>query len=594
KSFFPKAQLFGFTGTPIFEYNAIYKQVDGTQASSKTTKDVFQQQLHAYTITHAIDDRNVLRFHMDYFGPMSKSDAADRKRQPSAPSAVVSEIIKQHDIATNERRFNAILATSSINSAIEYYELFQHIQAQKQEEEGDNYQPLNIACVFSPPAQGNKDVQQIQEDLPQEKMDNKQHPEEKKQSLKAMIHDYNQQYGCHHDINEFDQYYQDIQQRIKDHQYNNSDYPHQNKIDVTIVVDMLLTGFDSKYLNTLYVDKHLKYHALIQAFSRTNRILNDTKPYGNILDFRFQEQAVDAAIALFSNQNKTHAKAIWLVDPAPVVIDQLDETINKLKHFMDSQELAFTPEAVSNLKGDIARGEFLGHFKAVQRLKTQLDQYTGLSDDQIDRIQTLLPKEQLLGFRSMYLETAQRLKDQQAQGSDNPDDLMQQLDLELVLFYSAIIDYDYIMKLIVKSTGEKPDKQKMSRQQLVEQIKSSSNYMDERQDIIHYIDSLPTGKVMDEKAVRDGYETFKSDKSQQALASLAVKHQLKADALQCFVDKVIERMVFDGEQLTDLMEPLGLGWQQRAQAELALMADLKPQLQKLAQGREISGLAAYE
>ncbi|MCP3680991.1 MAG: type I restriction endonuclease subunit R [Gammaproteobacteria bacterium] len=593
KDFFPNAQLFGFTGTPIFEDNATYKQVDGTQASSKTTRDIFQQQLHAYTITHAIDDGNVLRFRIDYFGSRVKNETGDdNKHRLSAHSAVVDEIIQKHDAATNNRRFNAILATSSINSAIEYYHLFKAKQASIQANDA-SCRPLNIACVFSPPAEGNKDVSQIQEDLPQEKVDNKQNPAQKKQALKAIIHDYNQQYDGNHDMYEFDRYYQDVQKRIKDHQYNNKDYPHQNKIDITIVVDMLLTGFDSKYLNTLYVDKNLKHHSLIQAFSRTNRVLNDTKPYGNILDFRYQEQEVDAAIALFSAQKTTQAKAIWLVDPAPVVINKLDAAANELKTFMDAQGLSCTPEAVSNLKGDAARGGFINHFKEVQRLKTQLDQYTDLSNEQVDTIQALLPKETLLGFRSMYLELAQRLQDRASQGCEATDEPMQ-LDLELVLFSSSIIDYDYIMRLVAKSTGEQPDKQKMSRQQLVEQIKSSSNHMDERQDIIHYIDSLPTGKVMDEKAVRDGYETFKSDKSQQALASLAVKHQLKADALQCFVDKVIERMVFDGEQLTDLMEPLGLGWQQRAQAELALMADLKPQLQKLAQGREISGLAAYE
>jgi type I restriction enzyme R subunit len=145
-------------------------------------------------------------------------------------------------------------------------------------------------------------VQQIQEDLPQEKADNKQEPDKKKAALKAIIADYNARYGSNHRIGEFDLYYQDVQKRIKDQQYPNADLPHAQKIDITIVVDMLLTGFDSKYLNTLYVDKNLKYHGLIQAFSRTNRVLNDTKPYGNILDFRQQQDAVDEAIGLFSGE----------------------------------------------------------------------------------------------------------------------------------------------------------------------------------------------------------------------------------------------------------------------------------------------------
>ncbi|MFM8832061.1 MAG: UvrB domain 3-containing protein, partial [Cytophagales bacterium] len=267
KEFFPNAQLFGFTGTPIFEDNATYKQVDGTLASYVTTADIFQKELHHYTITHAIDDGNVLRFHIDYFKGEKNVDVTSDAHK----AAVVNAISTKHDAATNSRRFNAIFATQSINDAIAYYELFKATQAELLSKD-ENYKPLNIACVFSPPAEGNKDVQQLQEDLQQEKEDNKQDPEAKKASLKAIIADYNKQYGTNHTINEFDLYYQDVQQRIKFQKYSNTDYPHKNKIDVVMVVDMLLTGFDSKYLNTLYVDKNLKHHGLIQAFSRTNRI----------------------------------------------------------------------------------------------------------------------------------------------------------------------------------------------------------------------------------------------------------------------------------------------------------------------------------
>ncbi|MEI7000088.1 type I restriction enzyme subunit R domain-containing protein, partial [Klebsiella pneumoniae] len=135
------------------------------------------------------------------------------------------------------------------------------------------FRPLNVACVFSPPAEGNKDVQQIQEDLPQEKEDNQQDPDGKKAALTRIVIEYNTRFGTNHRISEFDLYYQYVQKRIKDQQYPNSDLPAAQKVDITIVVDMLLTGFDSKYLNTLYVDKNLKHHGLIQAFSRTNRVL---------------------------------------------------------------------------------------------------------------------------------------------------------------------------------------------------------------------------------------------------------------------------------------------------------------------------------
>lgn len=621
KSFFPKAQLFGFTGTPIFEDNATYKKIDGTVGSYKTTEDIFQKQLHAYTITHAIDDRNVLRFHIDYFGEKQKVNAGQNtkgqkkkskprsKNQLPSPESVVAEILKKHDAATNQRRFNAVLATASINNAIEYYELLKQAQQQKLAED-EAYTPLNIACVFSPPAipsknkenedskqaeKNIKDIKQLQEGLPQEEADNRVEPEKKMAALKAIVADYNAQFSTNHSVSEFDQYYQDVQQRIKDQKYTNADYPRKNKIDIVIVVDMLLTGFDSKYLNTLYVDKNLQYHGLIQAFSRTNRVLNDTKPYGNILDFRYQEDAVNTAIARFSGQDKDRAKEIWLVDPAPQVIEKLDSAVNDLEKFMGSQGLACTPENVNNLKGDAARSEFINRFKEVQRLKTQLDQYTDLNEEQVASVDNLLPEEQLRGFRGMYLETAQRLKAQQAKGSDDPDDPVQQLEFELVLFASAVIDYDYIMGLIAKSTdGDKPSKHKMSRQQLIDLISSSANLMDERDDIVDYINSLPTDKSLNEKTIREGYQQFKAEKSAKELAAMADKHSIAHEALQGFVDNILDRMIFDGEQLSELLEPLDLGWKARTQAELALMEELAPLLNKFAQGREISGLAAYE
>lgn len=617
KAFFPKAQLFGFTGTPIFEDNATYKKIDGTIGSYKTTEDIFQKQLHAYTITNAIDDRNVLRFHIDYFGEKPKDDTSDKKKKSKpklpSPESVVGEILKKHDAATNQRRFNAVLATASINNAIEYYQLFKQAQAQEQEKqlaEDDSPElkqkaPLNIACVFSPPAEGNKDVQQIQEDLPQEKEDNQQAPDEKKAALKTIIADYNAQYGTNHTISEFDLYYQDVQQRIKDQKYTNKDYPHKNKIDIVIVVDMLLTGFDSKYLNTLYVDKNLKYHGLIQAFSRTNRVLNDTKPYGNILDFRYQEDAVNTAIARFSGQDSERTpKEIWLVDPAPKVIEEYEKAVAAMSTFIAQKNgiqveevtnKIKEPEAVYNLKGDAARVEFINRFKEVQRLKTQLDQYTDLSEEQKEKIDTVLPEDDLRSLRGAYLETAQRLKAQQAKGSDDPDDPVQQLEFELVLFASAVIDYDYIMGLIAKSTDDdKPSKHKMSRQQLIDLISSSANLMDERDDIVDYINSLPTDQSLNEKAIREGYQQFKSEKSAKELAAIADNHNIEHEALEGFVDRILDRMIFDGDQLTDLLEPIYSNWKKRRRVEEALMEDLVPLLNKLAQGREISGLAAYE
>lgn len=627
KSFFPKAQLFGFTGTPIFEENSTYVQIDGTVGKFKTTEDIFEKELHAYTITHAIEDKNVLSFHIDFFteGKSGKDESktiADGKnkkvKKPKKvtppPEAVVKEILNKHGAATSDRRFNAVLASASINHAIDYVEQFKVQQAQLQSED-ENYKPLNIACVFSPPAQppknkeeakdsdaktadkNVKDIKQLQEDLPQEKADNQVEPEKKKAALKAILADYNNQYGTNHTINEFDLYYQDVQQRIKDQKYTNADYPHKNKIDITIVVDMLLTGFDSKYLNTLYVDKNLKYHGLIQAFSRTNRVLNDSKPWGNILDFRGQEDEVENAISRFSGHNpENEDKEVWLVDPAPVAIENYQKAVEKLETFMKDKGLECTPSDVVNLKGDNAKADFINHFKEVQKLKTQIDQYTELEKEQQQTIEKSLPIDILRGFKGQYLETAQELKRKQDQNTGNKgdaDDKVQQLDFEFVLFASAVIDYDYIVGLIAKTTQE-PSKQKMTRKEVIDMISANANLMEERDDIIDYINSLNTGEVLTTKQIHEGYQKFKADKSANELNEMAAKHRLIPETLQNFVDSIMSRMIFDGEQLTDLLEPLELSWRERGKAERDLMKDLIPHLHKLAQGREISGLAAYE
>ncbi|MFY0663486.1 MAG: type I restriction endonuclease subunit R [Natronospirillum sp.] len=617
KGFFPKAQLFGFTGTPIFDDNASYKQIDGTVGSYKTTKDIFEKQLHAYTITNAIDDQNVLRFHIDYFKTEQTNgddNTGKKKKQAKlspeqAKQAVVDAILEKHHAATNQRRFNAVLATASINDAISYYRLLKQTQAELKgisgaaegrmpgAAEDTEFMSLNIACVFSPPANGDKDVKQLQEDLPQEMADNQQEPELKKAALQEIIADYNAQYGTSHSVSEFDRYYQDVQQRIKNQQYPNSDLPHKHKIDITIVVDMLLTGFDSKYLNTLYVDKNLKHHGLIQAFSRTNRVLNDTKPYGNILDFRGQEQAVDDAIALFSGEDINRSREIWLVDPAPTVIEKYEEAVAAIGHFLTEKDVVAEPKGVYNLKGDTARIEFVNRFKEVQRLKTQLDQYTDLNEEQKARINSVLPADDLRSLRGAYLETAQRLKEQQGKTGEqaSPDqEAIEQLDFEFVLFSSALIDYDYIMGLIARYDQKIPTKQSMSRDQLVNMLTSSSNLMEDREDITAYIHSLEAGQGRSAEDIKNGYQAFKAQKAHKEISALADRHGLDNEALQGFVNGILDRMIFDGEQLSDLFEPLELGWKARSKAELALMEELVSFLKKQASGREISGLAAYE
>jgi type I restriction enzyme R subunit len=597
KEFFPQAQLFGFTGTPIFEANASVKQIIGEEKTMKTTQDLFQQSLHEYTISDAIEDRNVLKFHVDYYKPDGKNPP--KPGETLAKRAIVDAILAKHDAATGNRKFNAILATASISDAIVYHALFEEAQAEKLQVD-PSFVPLNIAAVFSPPGEVSADVRQLQEDLPTELEDNKQEPDAKKAALQAIIANYNTRFRTNHRIEEFDLYYQDVQQRIKDQQWPEADLRKANpsapehKIDITIVVDMLLTGFDSKYLNTLYVDKSLKHHGLIQAFSRTNRVLNDTKPFGHILDFRRQQDAVDAAIALFSGAKSDEARKIWLVDKASAVIEMLQEAKFGLQGFMEAYKLSGKPEEIATLKGDEARIGFVEAFKKVQKLQTLLDQYTDLTPEQEATIQTILPPDELSSFRGQYLETAKRLRDERARPGNDKSEEVELLDFEFVLFASATIDYDYIMKLITDFSFKKPGMAKMSREQLVSLIASDAKFIDEREDITEYVMSLKAGEGLDERAIRAGYQQFKVVRAARELSKLAARHGLPEAALHSFVDGVLERRIFDGEQLTELLAPLELGWKARTQKELTLMSELVPMLKKRAGGREISGLQPYE
>lgn len=595
KAFFPKAQLFGFTGTPIFGENAVQVKIEGQEASKLTTEDVFQKLLHSYTITNAIEDKNVLRFNVDYYRPNDQSNGTYGQ---VTKKAVIEEILAKHDAISFSRRFNAIFATSSINDAIEYYQLFKEVQDEHWAKNPD-FVPLNIACVFSPPAEGNKDVEQLQEDLEQEKADNLVDTNSKKAALEGIISDYNERYGVAHSISEFDAYYQDVQKRIKDQKW--SEYLRDQKIDVTIVVDMLLTGFDSKYLGILYVDKELKYHGLIQAFSRTNRILNETKNFGKILDFRSQMSSVDDAVRLFSGlKEEMPDPTIWLVEPAHEVVVKYEQAIDNLTQFMESKGLDPKPEEVANLLGDTAKAEFVDYFKEVQRLSNQLGQYIYIDPEDQEKIESLLPKEDLNAFRTAYLETARTLRENQKDPSSdyapntgdgvNPEDI----DFEFVLFSSAMIDYDYIMGLISRFTNQTPSQQELTKEELVRLVASHSNLMEEQEDILDYINQLEVVNGLTVNEVSESYQQFKNRKMRRRIEEIALRYGIIPGTLNSFIQSVLDRMIFDAEQLSELFREQDLGWKQRVQQEKALVSDLLPLFSLLAKGQNISGLSAYK
>ena len=598
KSFFPRAQLFGFTGTPIFAENATRSKVEGREASALTTEDIFQKPLHTYAITHAIEDKSVLPFDVSFYR-LQRDGSFDMGHvsREEERKIIVEKILEVHDKVSDNRRFNALFATASINDAIAYCQIFDEIQLER-EEADSNYKPLRIACLFSPPAEGNRDIMQIQEELDQERQDNQVDPLGKKEALRRIIGIYRKTYGGNFCIEEFDRYNSDVQQRIK--RQGREDVPREQKIDITIVVDMLLTGFDSKYLNTLYVDKGLQYHGLIQAFSRTNRVLNDRKPFGKILDFRAQSaDALNTAVKLFSGERdkSKDAAKIWLTKSAEEVVELLDVAVQRLYTMMKSYGLEPEPEEVPNLKGDAARADFVEIFKDVQRSILQLDQYIDIPPELQARINAIMPPEKRLAFRTAYLELGRELRQKQAAESPDdgsePTDVMQDIDFELVLFASAIIDYDYIISLIARMVNEKePERREVTREEIVALLRSHSNLPEDREDILEFVGhpEAINGRTADE--ISDEFRRFREAKWHRQLQELAHRYGVDQEGLSEFIESTLHVMRYDDSHLSDLFTDEGLGWRDRVAKKNALRADLVPLIRLRAAGQEIDNLPA--
>ncbi len=600
RDFFPRAQLFGFTGTPIFAENATRTKIEGREASALTTEDIFQKPLHTYAITHAIEDKSVLPFDVSFYR-LQRDGSFDTGNVPK--KIIVEKILEVHDKVSDNRRFNALFATASINDAIEYCQAFDEIQFER-EEADSNYKPLRIACLFSPPAEGNRDIMQIQEELDQERQDNRVDPLGKKEALRRIISMYNQTYNTQHCIEEFDRYNSDVQQRIK-RQGRNVEPKKQKEekkqwIDITIVVDMLLTGFDSKYLNTLYVDKGLQYHGLIQAFSRTNRVLNDRKPFGKILDFRAQSaDALNTAVKLFSGERdkSKDAAKIWLTKSAEEVVELLDVAVQRLYTMMKSHGLEPEPEEVPNLKGDAARAEFVEIFKDVQRPILQLDQYIDIPPELQARINAIMPPEKRLAFRTAYLELGRELRQKGAAESpddaSDPTDVMQDIDFELVLFASAIIDYDYIISLIARMVNEEePERREVTREEIIALLRSHSNLPEDREDILEFVrhPEAINGRTADE--ISDEFRRFREAKWHRQLQELAHRYGVDQEGLSEFIESTLQVMRYDDSHLSDLFTDEGLGWRDRVTKKNALRAELVPLIRLRAAGQAIDNLPA--
>ena len=434
---FKNYHLFGFTGTPIFPNNA----PSGNKHLIKTTEQAFGDKLHTYTIVDAINDGNVLPFRIDYLDTMRMADdikdtkvrAINTERAFLDDDRIkeITKYILDHFNQKTKRSsfythnkvrkagFNSIFAVSSIPMAMKYYTEFQRQLA----ESGRN---LSIATIFSYSA--NED--DPEDSVSDEEFDNDKLDKTSRNFLESAIADYNSIFEMTFDISAegFQGYYKDLSQRIKD-----------REVDLVIVVNMFLTGFDATTLNTLWVDKNLKQHGLIQAFSRTNRILNSVKTYGNIICFRNLKEATDKAIALFGNKE---AGGIVLLKTFDDYYNGYEENSKRKSGYVDLIKMLTTTYPLGNaIVGELAQKDFIRLFGAILRLRnilTSFDEFAG---------KEILSERDFQDYQSMYIDLYQLIsKDKNADKENINDDIV----FEIELVKQIEVNIDYILLLVAK------------------------------------------------------------------------------------------------------------------------------------------------
>ncbi len=544
-AFFRNHQMFGFTGTPIFAANAAV--VRETQKSKKeasalslaaedetpypagglkrTTKDLFHKKLHSYVITDAIKDENVLRFAVEYVGRYKRKqgvatevdievESIDTKELMDSPqrlAKITDYIIEHHALKTRSREFTAMMCVSSVDVLIKYYELF----AQRKKEGKHN---LRIATIFSYTSnEEDKDADGIL-DEDSEIIGGEGGNPHTREKLDGFIADYNAMFGTNFstkDTQSFYNYYQDIAKKVK-----------ERKVDILLVVNMFLTGFDSKTLNTLYVDKTLRYHGLVQAYSRTNRILNEVKSQGNIVVFRNLKKRTDEAIALFSNVN---AKEEIFVPPYDEYAKVFNQTVMEL--------LALTPtvKSVKALPDEEAELKFVKIFRELMRLMNILESFSEFDDGDLT-----LPAQLFADYRSAYLDLYDKVK------TDNTKEkasILEDVDFELELIHRDVINVQYILSLLAKLyDAEEPERQQV-RKLVLDTVSGDIELRSKRELIQKFIDSnLP--KLESSAEIPDSFEDFWEKERVAAFDQLCKEEQLDAEKLK----KVIDRFVYTGQE----------------------------------------------
>jgi type I restriction enzyme, R subunit len=433
-SFFTRAQMFGFTGTPIFEENAT-----ANQHGKRTTAMLFggETALHKYVITNAIADDNVLKFAIEYWGKLKRKDGslidenvpAINKKEffegDERLNGIADWVIANHGRKTHNKQFSAMMCVSNVETLIKYYEIF---QAKKAAGEHD----LRIITCFTygtneDDADANGLIGEPDFDI------NSDEPETKhtREKLDSFVSDYNAMYQTSHSVKDskaFYAYYKDIAKRMKER--DKESFQDKDRADILLVVNMFLTGFDAKKLNTLYVDKNLKFHGLIQAYSRTNRILGELKSQGNIVAFRNLKDATDEAIKLFCD---TDANEKILMEPYEDYVEKFNECLGSVFG------MAATPDAVNDLISEDQQALFVKAFRELIRTLNKLKPFSDFTWEDLN-----LSEQEFEDFKSKYLD----IYDRSHNGQTEAVSILEELDFELELIHRDEINVAYILKLL--------------------------------------------------------------------------------------------------------------------------------------------------
>lgn len=525
--YFQKAQLFGFTGTPIFAENASKNDL-----GKRTTKDLFGKCLHKYVITDAIRDQNVLKFGIEYIGKYKRKsntfvdievediDKAEVYRDPKRLEKIVDYILAYHNQKTFSRDYSALFAVNNIDTLIAYYDILQ-----RKKEAGEH--DLRIATIFTFGV--NEEDEDAQDYIPGDTVQEAAEPGVKyisshtRDKLDSYISDYNKMYQTSFstkDGQQFENYFKDISKRLKDRE-KESFNEEKDRLDIVLVVNMMLTGFDAKKVNTLYVDKNLKHHGLIQAYSRTNRILGEKKSQGNILCFRNLKKATDDAIALFSNKD---AIEDIFIPPYEVITKKFDEALASV--------LKITPnyQYVDDLLSEEDELAFVQAFRSLLRAKNVLESYVDFDWDDLE-----IDEQTFENYKSKYLDLYDKVKND---NQKHKDSILDDIDFEVELIHRDQINVAYILKLLAKMKQGTESEREKQKKAIKELLSGEIELRSKRELIEKFIEeNLP--HIVDPDDIPDEFEKYWQEQKVLALAKLCEEENLDKQQFSGLVEAYI-------------------------------------------------------